>query len=207
MVIIDVEATGLDHARCSLLSIGALYFEEPSNTFYQECRANENSLIVDQALEVNGFTRDQATDPNKQTQTELVRNFLEWLKPLKNKTFAGKNVHFDYYWIEREVMQNLPDFNVNPGLVELHTVHYLRLLDAGKEIPLKESGFSDLGFKKMLTFVGLPDVVITHNALEDVTLEAECMSRLLYGRSIIKKYSEFSIPHELVSLNGELNQP
>lgn len=193
MVIVDVEATGLDHAKCSLLSIGAVYFEDPTIQFYQECRANDKALFVPESMELCGFTYEQAMDPKKQTQTQLVENFMKWLAPLPNKNFAGKNVHFDYYWIEREVVTNLPGYVVNPGVIELHTVYYMKLVELGMEVPVKPNGYNDLGFKKLIKFVGLGDIVITHNALEDAVLEAECLSRLLYGKSLFDRYKGYKV--------------
>ena len=36
-----------------------------------------------------------------------------------------------------------------------------------------------------------------HNALEDSKLTAECFSRLLYGKNVFPKYSQFKIPRYL----------
>ena len=38
MIVIDIEASGTEWAKHSILSIGALDFEHPENRFYEECR-------------------------------------------------------------------------------------------------------------------------------------------------------------------------
>ena len=55
MIIVDVEATGVDAKLCSLLSVGAVDFDNPTNQFYAECYAFPGAHIEKEALEVNGF--------------------------------------------------------------------------------------------------------------------------------------------------------
>jgi len=38
MIVADIEATGLDPRKHSILSIGAVDFEHPERQFYGECR-------------------------------------------------------------------------------------------------------------------------------------------------------------------------
>jgi len=47
---------------------------------------------------------------------------------------------------------------------------------------------------KILEFVGLRDERKFHNALEDCKLEAECFSRIIYGKNLLLEYSDFLIP-------------
>ena len=61
MIVVDVETTGLYPNKNSIVSIGAVDFLNPVNTFYQECRIWRGAKISDQALEVNGFTKKQIT--------------------------------------------------------------------------------------------------------------------------------------------------
>jgi DNA polymerase III epsilon subunit-like protein len=65
MIIIDIEASGVDYKKHSIVSIGALDFSNPTNRFYGECQIWPGAHIMDEALKVNGFTKDQITDPNK----------------------------------------------------------------------------------------------------------------------------------------------
>ena len=56
MIVVDVETSGLDDEKNSLLSIGAVDFYNPKNQFYGECRVREGAEVNPEALEVNGFT-------------------------------------------------------------------------------------------------------------------------------------------------------
>ena len=80
MIVVDVECTGVDEVKHAILSVGAIDFDNPNNQFYEECRAFEGAHIMDEALEINGFTKEQALDPNKQSDEELVKHFIEWTK-------------------------------------------------------------------------------------------------------------------------------
>ena len=70
MIVIDIEMSGVNPEKHSILSIGAIDFENPDYQFYGECRAFEGAHFMDEALAVNGFTKEQALDPKKQTEAE-----------------------------------------------------------------------------------------------------------------------------------------
>ena len=91
MLVIDIEASGTDPSKNSILSIGALDFDNPNNQFYDECRAWDGAHINDEALAVNGFTKEEATDPVKKTETELIQAFIAWAEDARDWTFAGQN--------------------------------------------------------------------------------------------------------------------
>lgn len=66
-----------------------------------------------------------------------------------------------------------------------------------------------MGLPEVLNFCGLQDNRIRlketevvkegkpHNALEDAKLEAECLSRILYGKKLFQEFSRFDIPERL----------
>ena len=61
MLVVDVEASGTDYSKHSIVSVGALDFANPKNRFYEECRIWDGAHIMDGALTVNGFTKAQIT--------------------------------------------------------------------------------------------------------------------------------------------------
>ena len=85
MIVLDVEMSGLDPNRHSILSLGALDLDEPTNQFYEECRAWDGAEIDDAALAVNGFTREEAAAPEKQSEGALIASFIAWAldRPLR----------------------------------------------------------------------------------------------------------------------------
>src|ERR1700690_4306436 len=95
MLVVDVEASGLDYEKCSILSVGALDLSNPLTQLYEECRAWSGAHVEDGALAVNGFTREQALDPTKQSEADLIHKFKDFAMGLNERTFAGQNVSFD----------------------------------------------------------------------------------------------------------------
>jgi len=77
MIIIDVETTGLNPWKHSILSLAALDFSNSSNTFYTECRLEPHAIVEQGALDINGFTREQIFDQSKPTAAHIVKEFLE----------------------------------------------------------------------------------------------------------------------------------
>ena len=95
MLVIDVEATGVEPHKHSIVSVGALDFANPSNRFYEECRIWDGAHVMDEALVINGFTKEQITDPKIQSEADLTHAFLHWAEGLGERTFAAQNVSFD----------------------------------------------------------------------------------------------------------------
>ena len=86
MVIIDIETTGLNPKKHSILEIGALDFNNPTNQFYQKCRIFDGAEIDPKALMVNGYNDSQLKDLNRITLEELIVSFIDWIKEIDNKT-------------------------------------------------------------------------------------------------------------------------
>ena len=78
MIVLDVESTGLVPSTGSILSLGAIDLDEPENRFYEECRIWDGAHVTDEALAINGFTREQIEDPSKMKEAELAAAFVAW---------------------------------------------------------------------------------------------------------------------------------
>lgn len=95
MIVVDVEASGTDYHKHSIVSIGALDFDNPTNQFYDECRIWDGAHIMDEALAISGFSEEEITDTNKKSEAEIVEAFIAWALEVGEHTFAGQNVSFD----------------------------------------------------------------------------------------------------------------
>lgn len=184
MIVVDIETTGMDPKRNSILSIGAVDFDRPDNTFYGECRADVNAEVNPFSLKINGFTRRQISDRKKQSSSELIRSFLGWASGIKDRTLAGDNVWFDIGFLKENLRRMNAKWPFGRKSVELHEI--------SPEI-------SNLGWSLdvVLGLVGIPPRDSPHNALNDALLEAEAMSRILGGRNLIKSLSRHPIPDSL----------
>jgi len=92
MIVVDGEMSGLNPKKNSLVSLGAVDFDNPDRIFYEECRVWGGSEIDPEALAVNGFSEVEVTDVNKQSLEELAQKFYEWIKPIKDRTICAQNV-------------------------------------------------------------------------------------------------------------------
>ncbi len=197
MIIVDVESTGVDAKLCSLLSVGALDFDNPQNQFYEECRIFEGAHVEKEALKINGFSVNQIRDVAKKTDREVVEAFLAWMKTCKEWTLAGQNPSFDRDFLQETAHRYHINWPLAHRTIDLHSVAYYQMLKLGKEIPRKNN-HSALNLDRILEQAGLPTREQKHNALDDAKLEGEALSRLVYGRSLLPDYASFPIPSYLL---------
>lgn len=200
MLVVDVEASGTEAHKHSIVSVGALDFANPSNRFYDECRVWDGAHIMDEALEVNGFTIEQITDPKKQSEADLVRAFLRWSEGLQERTLAGQNVSFDRdflkYAAERAGHIEWP-FAFRT--IDTHTMAWMHMIQRGIQPPVDaKHRRSSLDLDGVLVYCGIPMEPEPHNALTGALSHAEIISRLLYGRKLLPEFMQFEIPWKSV---------
>jgi len=193
MIVVDVEASGTEYHTHSIVSIGALDFDNPTNQFYDECRIWDGAHIMDGALAVNGFTEKEITDPNKKTEGEIVRAFLGWAMEVKEHTLAGQNVSFDRDFLKAAAGRAGLDWPLAYRTIDTHTLCYMHMVKRGLNIPTTE-GRSALDLDAVLRYSGIPDEPSPHNALTGALSHAEVASRLLYDRPLLPDFKQFPIP-------------
>jgi len=195
MLVLDIEASGLNREKHSIVSFGALDLENPTNRFYAECRVWEGAHIEDDALAVNGFTHEEITDPNKMTEAELIRNFIDWSKDLHNKTFAGQNVSFDRDMAREAALRAHLDWNFAHRTIDSHSLAWMHMVKRGLTPPLDEVHHrSALDLDAILIYCGIPEEPQPHNALTGAMCHAEVINRLLYGKKLLPEFEQFEIP-------------
>jgi DNA polymerase III epsilon subunit-like protein len=195
MIIIDIEASGVDYKKHSIVSIGALDFSNPTNRFYGECRIWPGAHIMDEALKVNGFTKDQITDPNKKSEAELVQEFMEWSQHMSDRTLTGQNVSFD-----RDILKsacdraNLP-WDFAHRTIDTHTLCFMHMIKRGLTPPFDpQHRRSALNLDTILNYCGIPEEPKPHNALTGAMSHTEVTSRLLHDKKLLPEFSQFEIP-------------
>ncbi len=95
MLVVDVEASGLDYEKCSIISVGAIDLDNPTQQLYEECRIWDGAREEEGATAVHGMSHEQLTDPHKQTEADLVHKFKAFAEAVNDRTLAGQNVSFD----------------------------------------------------------------------------------------------------------------
>ena len=149
---------------------------------------------MDEALEVNGFTKEQITDASKQGEGELAHKFIAWALEAPDRTLAGQNPSFDRdflkYAAERAGHTEWP-FAFRT--VDTHTLAYMHMIKRG-ETPLVEHNRSAMDLDAVLNYCGIPREPEPHNALTGAKSHAEVISRLLYGKKLLPEFEQYEIP-------------
>lgn len=194
MLVVDVEASGTEPWKHSIVSIGALDFANPTNRFYGECRVWDGAHIMDEALEVNGFTKEQITDPKKESEADLTHAFIQWSDGLAERTFAGQNVSFDRDFVKYAAERaGHTDWPFAHRTIDTHTLCYMHMINRGIQPPVSHRR-SALNLDAVLNYCGIPEEPNPHNALTGALSHAEVISRLLYGRKLLPEFTQFEIP-------------
>ncbi len=197
MIVVDVETSGLDPLKNSIVSIGAVDFGNAKNQFYEECRTWDGAEAMPEALRVNGYTEEQIRDPNKKSLEEIMRAFIAWAKSAANDTtFAGENVFFDHDFLKASALRYSLVWPFSYKIVDLHSVSFAHHLKRGL-VPPSKNGKTILSLDRTLVYVGMPEEPKPHIAINGAKLEAEAFSRLLHGKPFFEEYRQYPIPEYL----------
>lgn len=195
MLILDVEASGTNYEKHSIVSVGALDFHNPANRFYAECRIWDGATIMDGALEVNGFTEAEINDPSKPTEAELVKDFLLWSGSLEDRTLTGQNVSFDRDMLRAAAERAGLNWDLAYRSLDTHTMCWMHMINANLKPPLdEEHKRSALNLDEVLIYCGIPAEPEPHNALTGALCHAEVASRLLYNKKLLPEFLAYEIP-------------
>ena len=195
MLIIDIEASGTEYTKHSIVSLGALDFDTPENRFYEECHIWNGAHIMDEALEVNGFSEAEITDPHKQSEQELIEKFITWSEPLSDRTFAGQNVSFDRDFVKAACERAGLNYPFAYRTIDSHSLAWMHMVKRGIEPPVNpEHRRSGLDLDAVLNYVGIPEEPTPHNALTGALSHAEVISRLLRNRKLLLEFEQYEIP-------------
>lgn len=195
MLIIDIEASGTDYEKHSIVSLGAVDFANPMRQFYGECHVWEGAHIMEEALAVNGFTKAEITDSTKLSEAELVRRFMEWTEMCADRTLTGQNVSFDRDMLKAAVARSGQNWTLPYRTLDTHTMCYMHMVHRGLTPPMDlQHKRTALNLDAVLNYCGIPEEPDPHNALTGAKCHAEVASRLLYGRPLLPEFSHYTLP-------------
>lgn len=197
MIIVDIETTGIDPEKHSIVSIGAIDLADPKRQFYVENRPWEGSEFYEgdnlqgykSALEVNGFTLQQVLS-NKTSLKEAMQKFFEWAEKCQDKLIGGCNAHFDIGFLKRSAEICGMDWQFNTNPVDMQSLVYIHNQLRGIQIQILRSA-------DCFRYVGLPPEDLPHNALYGAKLKAEAFSRILNGKNLLPEFKQYTIPDYL----------
>ena len=194
MLVLDIEATGVQAEMHSIVSIGALDFDNPEHRFYGECRAWDDAHIMEDALAVNGFTMEQVTDPTKMSEAELVTQFLEWSQHIADRTITGQNPSFDRDFLRAAAHRAGLPWDLAHRTIDTHTLAFMHMIKRGLPAPIDpQHRRSSLDLDAVLNYCGIPAEPEPHNALTGALCHAEVASRLLYDRPLVPEFAQYPL--------------
>lgn len=196
MIVLDVESTGLVPNTHSIVSLGALDLDDPSNQFYEECRVWEGAAIDDDALRINGFTNEEIVDERRQSEADLIKAFIAWAtdKP-KDRTLAAQNPSFDLEFVQAACARAGLECPLAKRTIDVHSLVWMHMRQRGIEPPMSH-GHSAINLDFALTYCGIPEEPKPHNALTGAFCHAEVISRIAYTKKLLPDFSTYDIPWE-----------
>jgi len=213
MICVDIETSGADnYIKNGIWQIGAIDLETKEE-FLEEARIDDTDTLTEMALLVCEKTEEELRDKNKQSQKEMLEKFFNWCKKTKVKNFICQNPQFDYAFFRiRAAMYDLV-LPLHWRAFDLHSIAQAKHSEKEGGAFLKDYDgqlMSGMGLPKICEFCGMKDprknldkdgkVIaegIPHNGLFDAKLEAECFSRLMFGKNLLPEYNKFPIPDYL----------
>lgn len=192
MIAVDIETSGIENHTHSIVSIGAVDTDAPTNRFYGECRVFDGAFVDDKALAINGFTHEDVFDVKKPSEGELLKSFFEWSDPVSDKTLGAHNIQFDLGFLEAGAWRANLLFPFTHRTIDLHTLAWLHMRLFGQSSSVDARG-STLSLSAVAHYVGVPEEPNPHNALAGALLHAECIARIAYNKSIITEYESYPL--------------
>ena len=192
MIVFDVETSGVNIHQHGILSIGAIDFNNPKNTFYGECRLWGEGKISEESIQINDITRESADDTSKPSEVELLQSFFDWASKIEDKTLAGHNPGFDTFFVKEATERNGLNYPFAHRSIDLHTVAIAHILQKEEDYP-REKGRTAVNSDYVMRMVGIPDEPKPHNALNGTLWEAEAFSRLLFKKNLLPQFEEYPI--------------
>jgi DNA polymerase III epsilon subunit-like protein len=196
MIVVDVEASGMDYERDSIVSVGGVDLDHPERQFYEECKIWDGAHVSEEALAVNGFSHEEIKDPSKKTEAEVVKAFIAWALEAENRTLAGQNVSFDRDFLRAAAKRaGHTEWPFAHRTIDTHTLCWMHMIKRGLVPPIDpEHKRSSLNLDAVLNYCGIPEEPKPHNALTGAQSHAEVIARLLFDRKLLPEFEKYDIP-------------
>jgi len=208
MIVVDIETSGINPEEHGIWQIGAIELENPENTFLEESNIDSEDKIHPEALKIIGKSEQELRSSSLQSQKKLLEKFFSWIEKIENQTLIAHNTPFDYGFLTFKARK----YNLKPTFghrtFDLHSIAAVKYYQINRKF-LTDKDKSAMNLPKIIEFCGMKDERIqisegkvvqegsSHNAIKDTKLEAECFSRIVFGKNLLKDFEKFSIPNYL----------
>jgi len=210
MIVLDIETSGdLFPEKNGIWQIGAIDTDNPQNVFFEECRIDDEDNVEEISLKICGKTEEEFRDPSKQSQKEMLQKFFRWSESIRVRNLVCQSTPFDYSFLwARAAKYGIP-FTLPTKTIDLYALAVLKYYQITGKINIEKDRIM-MGLPIISNFCGLEMNRLEisrekgmiregkpHDALDDAKLEAECFSRIMYGKNLIKEFADFPIPDAL----------
>ncbi len=183
IVVVDIETSGLDPYKCSVLQIGAVWLgAAPLNcedVFFADARHEWWHEWEAGAAKVHGLSRAEASDIHRPSEAVALEDLLDWLEflPVPGRLIlAGMNPAFDLSFLRRAAR----DSDQTPRLegllshrtLDMHTLALAKCVAEGED----PDGLHTDAIYEML---GMKREPRPHEALTGARMEGQAIRRLL----------------------------
>jgi len=119
------------------------------------------------------------------------------------------NPQFDYSFLRLKAKKYNLDFPFPYKCFDLHSIAAVKYNEINGRFFINEDNESGMSSSAIFEFCGIQDERIRlkegkvvkegkpHNGLEDAKIEAECFSRLIYGKNLLPEFKNYLIPEYL----------
>ena len=203
MIVLDIETSGTNPKKHSILSLGAVWFEQPEHQFYSPCtlRYDRRESEPD-ALRVNGFGHADLDNTTKPSFNELMNNFYEWTRPVTNKTLCGANIGtFDWRFLHDGLEHCGINMRLGGRVCDLFSTAVTHMTLAGIVLPIANKR-TEITVDDIYAYIGIPPEPLPHHALFGALRTAEAFSRLWYAEHLLPDYARYPIPEHILEFRA-----
>jgi DNA polymerase III epsilon subunit-like protein len=177
ILVVDLETTGLDPVRHSIVEIGAVWLSGRVGSFEQRCRVWDGAALDAGALRVNGLDAAACGDKSLPPEAEALVDFLLWSKASADYPvmLAGLNPNFDLGFLRAAASRAgiSCDRAFRHRVLDLHSLAVGYALRAGLPVPSR-----GLYTDEIYALLDLEAEPKPHRALTGARKEAEAFGRL-----------------------------
>ena len=160
-VLVDIEADGPIPGKYSMISIGAVLFDDSlDHTFYATLRPVSEEWVPS-ALAISGFSREQTL--GFEEPKSVMERMLDWVRSIENGPcwFIADNVGFDWSFVNWYFHTFCGENPFGHNTEDLGSLYKGIVRDFSKD------------------FEHLRSTTHTHNALDDAIGNAEALQRMV----------------------------
>lgn len=184
ILVVDLETTCLNEHLGSILQIGATWLiggpaDHNLQEFSADCHARADALVEDEALEVNGCSRQRVFDATLLSEGSVIQAFVRFVESCVGigspVILAGLNPGFDLRWLRAAYKRaSFSTFPFRHRTLDLHSLAIDYAIKQGRQIPA-QGFYTD----EIYQLIGLPPEPRPHVAIQGARAEAEALRSLL----------------------------